>query len=62
MISGKMVHSALDAAPEDDVVLATGAFYQIPKGLPHISRCVSAVECVTFLYQDGKFDFLPADQ
>ena len=62
MISGEMVHSALDASPEDDVVLATGAFYQIPKGLPHVSKCVSTVDCVTFLYQDGKFDFLPAGQ
>jgi uncharacterized RmlC-like cupin family protein len=62
MISGEMVHSALDAGPEEDVVLATGAFYQIPKGLPHVSTCVSTVECVTFLYQDGKFDFLPAGQ
>jgi hypothetical protein len=23
---------------------------------------VSAKDCVTFLYQDGKFDFLPAER
>lgn len=39
--------------------LSAGAFYKIPKDLAHVSSCVSTEPCVTFLYQDGKFDFLP---
>jgi hypothetical protein len=62
MISGAMVHSALGADPAAETVLRKGSFYKIPKDLPHVSKCVSKVECVTFLYQDGKFDFLPAEQ
>ena len=59
ILSGSMVHSAVDADPNDDVVLPEGSFYKIPKNLPHISKCVSSTDCVSFLYQDGKFDFLP---
>jgi hypothetical protein len=59
MISGSMVHSPIDADPDDDVVLPEGSFYKIPKNVPHVSKCVSNTDCVTFLYQDGKFDFQP---
>ena len=59
ILSGSMVHSAVDADPNDDVVLPEGSFYKIPKDLPHVSKCVSDTDCVSFLYQDGKFDFLP---
>ena len=59
MIAGSMVHSAVGDDPAADIVLSTGAFYRIPRGVPHVSKCVSDVDCVTFLYQDGKFDFLP---
>ena len=59
MISGSMVHSAADADPKDDVVLPEGSFYKIPKNVPHVSKCVSDTDCITFLYQDGQFDFLP---
>ena len=59
MISGSMVHSIADADPIDDIVLPEGSFYKIPKNVPHVSKCVSDTDCVTFLYQDGKFDFLP---
>ncbi|NNE85287.1 MAG: DUF4437 domain-containing protein [Alphaproteobacteria bacterium] len=59
IISGAMVHTAVGADPKDDVILPEGSFYKIPKELPHISKCVSETDCVSFLYQDGKFDFLP---
>jgi len=62
MVSGSMTHSAVDADPKDAVILSEGSFYKIPKGVAHVSRCVSEVECVTFLYQDGKFDFLQASE
>ncbi len=62
MVSGKMVHIAVDAGPEDEVILPAGSFYKVPAGMPHISKCISDVECITFLYQDGKFDFQPVMQ
>lgn len=62
MVSGSMVHSPVGADPSQETVLPEGSFYKIPKDLPHVSKCVSDVDCVTFLYQDGKFDFLPVSQ
>lgn len=62
VISGAMVHSPMGADPGDDVVLPEGSFYRIPANVPHVSSCVSQTECVTFLYQDGQFDFLPIAQ
>ena len=62
MISGAMVHSNLNADSTNDVVLPAGSYYQIPAGTAHVSKCVSRVDCVTFLYQDGKFDFQRVSQ
>jgi quercetin dioxygenase-like cupin family protein len=59
VIAGAMTHSPLAAASQDATVLPAGSFYRIPANVPHVSSCVSAVPCVTFLYQDGKFDFRP---
>lgn len=59
VVSGAMTHLPAGADPSGGVRLETGAFYEVPKGLAHVSRCVSDVACVTFLYQDGRFDFLP---
>ncbi|MEP1206757.1 MAG: DUF4437 domain-containing protein [Rhizobiaceae bacterium] len=57
MVSGAMIHEAVGES--SNIVLRTGSFYKIPRDVPHVSKCVSNEECVTFLYQDGKFDFLP---
>lgn len=57
VVAGIMTHNAVGA--ETGTALPSGSFYKIPKDVPHISQCVSKVDCVTFLYQDGKFDFLP---
>lgn len=59
VVSGSFVHVPLGSDPDDEVLLPAGSFYKIPANLPHISKCVSETECVSFLYQDGKFDFLP---
>lgn len=58
MISGAMVHRVVGAGLTEETVLAEGPFYTIPKNVPHVSKCVSTVDCVTFLYRDGKFDFV----
>ena len=59
VISGTMQHMPVGADPAKATLLSTGSYYKVPAGLPHISSCVSQKECVTFLYQDGNFDFLP---
>lgn len=59
VISGTFVHMPLESNPDDEVLLHAGSFYKIPANLPHVSKCVSKTDCVSFLYQDGKFDFLP---
>ena len=62
VVSGTFVHVSAEAGPGDEVLLPAGSFYKIPANVPHISKCVSDTDCVTFLYQDGKFDFLPVSQ
>ena len=57
VLEGVMTHAAAGAA--DGVALPAGSFYRVPAGLAHVSACVSADDCVTFLYQDGAFDFVP---
>ena len=59
MVSGTMTHVAMGDDPSAAPRLSHGAFYRIPANVPHVSSCVSDEDCVTFLYQDGKFDFLP---
>lgn len=62
VVSGTMTHIAVGEGPSKEVLLAEGSFYKIPAGLGHVSKCVSDTDCITFLYQDGKFDFLPTEQ
>lgn len=62
VVSGTISHIAVEADPSQETLLPEGSFYKVPAGLAHISKCVSETDCVTFLYQDGKFDFLPITQ
>ena len=62
VVSGTIANIAVGADPSSEVELPTGSYYKIPAGLAHVSKCVSKVDCVTFLYQDRKFDFLPISQ
>ncbi len=62
VVSGTLSHIAVEADPSQETLLPEGSFYKVPAGLAHISKCVSETDCVTFLYQDGKFDFLPIAQ
>lgn len=59
ILQGRMVHYAADDDPKSAPKVGAGGFYRIPGGLAHISACVSAEPCVTYLYQDAAFDFLP---
>jgi len=62
VVSGTISNIAVGADASTEIELPTGSYYKIPAGLPHVSKCISKVDCVTFLYQDGKFDFLPVEQ
>ncbi len=44
------------------IPLTEGGFYKVPAGIGHVSSCISDVDCVTFLYQDGKFEFIPIER
>ena len=59
VVEGVMTHRLAEAASVAEVDLPAGSLYRIPAGLAHVSSCVSTVDCVTFLYQDGAFDFVP---
>ena len=59
MLQGEMIHYAADNSPESARKMGSGSYYSIPKGMAHISACVSETPCIAYLYQDGAFDFLP---
>ena len=59
VIAGTITHLAVGADPSQEIPLTEGAFYKVPAGVGHVSKCISEVDCITFLYQDGKFDFVP---
>lgn len=59
MIQGEMTHTTKGQDPDSARRVGVGSFYKVPKGLPHISACVSDVPCIAYLYQDGAFDFTP---
>ena len=62
VVSGTLVHHVHGDKNASETLLPAGSFYKIPANLPHVSKCVSETACVTFLYQDGSFDFLPVTQ
>jgi quercetin dioxygenase-like cupin family protein len=62
MLQGEMKHYAHGEEPETARKIGAGSFYSISSGMAHISACVSEEPCVTYLYQDGAFDFLPVQQ
>ncbi|MEM8703574.1 MAG: cupin domain-containing protein [Pseudomonadota bacterium] len=62
VVAGEMVHVADGRTGTSETVLRSGDYYEIPAGLPHLSKCVSQSDCVTFLYQDGPFDFQPVGE
>lgn len=43
-----------------DVELPVGSYWLQKGGEAHVTKCVSANECLFFISQEGKFDYLPA--
>ncbi|MEM8540934.1 MAG: DUF4437 domain-containing protein, partial [Pseudomonadota bacterium] len=62
MLQGEMTHYAADENPERARRMGVGSYYSIPKGMAHISACVSETPCIAYLYQDEAFDFVPVQQ
>lgn len=62
MLQGEMTHYLSDENPNAARRMVPGSYYSIPRGVAHVSACVSDAPCVAFLYQDGAFDFLPVQQ
>ncbi len=56
VLEGTFFHIKEGDDPSKAVLLSKGSYYMIPANLAHISKCITKVECVSFLYQDGKFD------
>jgi beta-alanine degradation protein BauB len=44
---------------EPDIPLPPGSYFFQKAGEPHITKCLSANECIIFLSQPGKYDFNP---
>lgn len=42
-----------------DVPLPVGSYWFQKGGEPHVTKCISPNECILFISQPGKFDFLP---
>ena len=42
-----------------DVPLPPGSYWFQPGGQEHVTKCVSTTECIFFIHQGGKFDYLP---
>ena len=43
----------------EDIPLPVGSYFFQKAGEPHITRCISPNECLVFLNQNAKYDFIP---
>lgn len=59
VITGVGANGAPGAA---DVPLPPGSYWTQRGNEVHVTKCLSAVECVFFVSQTGKFDYLPAKE
>ncbi|MEP3300237.1 MAG: DUF4437 domain-containing protein [Pseudoruegeria sp.] len=62
VLKGVMTHKRANSETMIVNKVSAGGYYFIAKNTPHISACVSKEPCLAYLYQDGKFDFLPVDE
>ncbi len=60
MLEGQMTHAL--PGQTNSAIIGPGGYYHVPADLAHVSTCVSDTPCVTMLYQDGAFDFVPVAQ
>ena len=58
VISGVVANAA--TAEEEDVALAPGSYWFQKGKANHVTKCLSANECIVFITQPSKFDFIAA--
>ncbi len=56
VVSGVGSNEKVGAA---DVPLPVGSYWFQKGGEPHVTKCISPNECIFFLSQPGKFDYVP---
>lgn len=56
VISGVVANA--ETAEMKDVPLAPGSYWFQKGKVPHVTKCLSANECVVFITQPGKFDYV----
>lgn len=44
-----------------EIPLPVGSYWFQKGGEPHVTKCISAVDCIFFLSQPGAFDYLPSN-
>ncbi len=59
VISGVVANAA--TAEEPDVMLAPGSYWFQKGKANHVTKCLSANECVVFITQPTKFDYIAAE-
>lgn len=42
--------------------MGPGSYYSMPGKLDHVSACEKGADCVMFVWQKGKFDFIPGKE
>lgn len=57
VISGVAVNGKPGGA---DVQLPVGSYWFQKAGEPHVTKCISPNECIFFISQSGKFDYVPS--
>lgn len=56
VITGIGVNTAVGGK---DVPLAPGSYWFQPGTEPHVTKCISTTECIFFIHQGSRFDYLP---
>lgn len=56
VVTGVGVNSAVG---DKDIPLPPGSYWFQPGGKPHVTKCISTTECIFFIHQGDKFDYLP---
>lgn len=56
VISGVAVNTAVG---DKDISLPPGSYWFQPGGKPHVTKCISTTECIFFVSQEARFDYLP---
>src|SRR6185295_6025631 len=57
VIAGTVSHQV--QGQPDGSPLGPGSYWFMPAKVPHISKCAAGADCLVFIVQPGKFDYVP---